>query len=118
MTYFKIGNTDFSSYVSSLKVTSNSNYNAQQNANYDTVVDYINTKRTIEVGIIPLDATKMAALMDAIDSFSVTISYRNPKTNELATNVSCIITSHTEEYYTIQNSKVLYKKFNLKFSEL
>lgn len=118
MAYFKIGNTDFSAYVSGLKVTSNSNYNAQQNANYDTVVDYINTKRIIEVEIIPLDATAMASLLAAIDAFSVNISFRNPKTNALETGVSCIIASHTEDYYTIQNTKVMYKKFNLKFNEL
>ena len=118
MAYFKIGDTDFSAYVSGLKVTSNSNYNAQQNANYDTVVDYINTKRTIEVEIIPLDATAMASLLAAIDDFSVSISFRNPKTNTLATGVNCIITSNEVSYYTIQDTKVMYQKFNLKFNEL
>lgn len=118
MAYFKIGDTDFSAYVSGLKVSSNANYNAQQNANCDMVVDYINTKRTIEVEIIPLDATAMASLLAAIDAFSVSISFRNPKTNALETGVSCIIASHAEDYYTIQNTKVMYKKFNLKFNEL
>ena len=118
MAYFKIDNTDFSSYVSGLKISSNSNYNAQQNANCDTVVDHIHTKRTIEVEIIPLDAAAMASLLTAIDAFSVSISFRNPKTNALETGVSCIITSHTEDYYTIQNTKVMYKKFYLKFDEL
>lgn len=118
MAYFKIGDTDFSAYVSGLKVTSNSNYNAQQNANYDTVVDYINTKRTIEVEIIPLDPTIMASLLAAIDAFNVSISFRNPKTNTLATGVNCIITSNEVSYYTIQDTKVMYQKFNLKFNEL
>ena len=118
MAYFKIGDTDFSAYVSGLKVTSNSNYNAQQNANYDTVVDYINTKRTIEVEIIPLDPTIMASLLTAIDAFNVSISFRNPKTNTLATGVNCIITSNEVSYYTIQDTKVMYQKFNLKFNEL
>lgn len=118
MAYFKIGDTDFSAYVSGLKVTSNSNYNAQQNANYDTVVDYINTKRTIEVEIIPLDTTIMTSLLAAIDSFNVSISFRNPKTNALVTGVNCIITSNEVSYYTIQDTKVMYQRFNLKFNEL
>lgn len=118
MAYFKIDNTDYSSYVSGLKISSNANYTAQQNANSDMVVDYINTKRTIEVEIIPLDETKMASLLTAINNFSVNISFRNPRTNALETGVSCIIASHTEDYYTIQNTKVMYKKFNLKFTEL
>lgn len=118
MAYFKIGQTDFSSCVNGLKVTRSANYNAQQNANYDTVVDYINTKRTIEVGIIPLDTSSMEALLAAIDNFSVSISYRDPKTGKLEENVSCIITSHTEDYYTIQSDRVSYNKFNLKFNEL
>ena len=118
MAYFKIDNTDFSSYVSGLKISSNSNYNAQQNANCDTVVDYINTKRTIEVEIIPLDAAAMAKLLAEIDAFSVSISFRNPKTNLLETGVSCIIASHDISYYTIQDSKIMYQKFNLKFNEL
>lgn len=118
MAYFKIGDTDFSAYVSGLKVTTATNYNAQQNANCDTVVDYINKKRTIEVGIIPLDDTAMASLLSAIDAFNVSISFRNPKTNELEADVNCIIASHEVEYYTIQATKVMYQKITLQFTEL
>lgn len=118
MAYFKIGSTDFSAYVSGLKISTDVNYNAQQNANCDTVVDYINKKRTFEVEIIPLDSISMAKLLAAIDAFSVSISFRNPKTNALETGVSCIIASHDVSYYTIQDSKIMYQKFNLKFNEL
>lgn len=89
--YFKIGNNDYSSYVNSLKVSKSAVYNAQTNAAGDSVVDYINTKRTIEVGIIPLTDEQMAPLLADIDAFNVSISYREPKTNALATNVNCII---------------------------
>lgn len=118
MTIFKIGDTDFSPYVSGLKVSTKASYSAQQNANYDTVVDYINQKRTIEVEIIPLDATTMTAVLSAIEAFNVNISFRNPKTKALETNVNCIIDSHTESYYTIQSTKEMFNKFTLKFSEL
>lgn len=118
MAYFKIGENDFSIYVNELKVSKTANYNAQTNAAGNTVVDYINSKRTIEVGIIPLNDTAMAQLQAAIDAFNVSISFRNPKTNELEENVNCIIPESGVEYYTIQANKVMYKALNLKFTEL
>lgn len=118
MEYFKIGDTDFSMYVNELKVDKDATYNAQTNAAGDTVVDFINHKRTIEVGIIPLDSAAMVALQNAIDTFNVSISFRNPQTGALETDVNCIIPSSGVEYYTIQNSKVMYKAFTLQFIEL
>ena len=118
MAYFKIGDVDFSAYVNALKITNSNNYTALTNANGDTVVDHINSKRTFEVGIIPLDDTAMAALQNAIDDFNVSISFRNPKTNVLETDVDCIIPTETVEYYTIQVGKVMYKAFVLQFIEL
>ena len=118
MAYFKIGDVDFSAYVNALKITNSNNYTALTNANGDTVVDYINSKRTFEVGIIPLDDTAMAVLQNAIDDFNVSISFRNPKTNILETDVDCIIPTETVEYYTIQVGKVMYKAFVRQFIEL
>ena len=116
MAYFKIGKTDFSNIVNELKIDKTSNYNSQTNAAGDTVVDYINTKRIIEVGIIPLDDTDMANLQTAINDFKVMISFRNPRTNQLET-IFCIIPESGIEYYTIQANKVMYKAFKLKFIE-
>ena len=66
MSYFKINNVDYSMYVNELKVSKDVNYNAQTNAAGDTVVDYVNKKRTIEVGIIPLCCEDMISLQQAI----------------------------------------------------
>lgn len=118
MAYFKINDTDYSMYVNELKVLKDTNYNAQTNAAGNTVVDFINHKRTIEVGIIPLDSEVMAALQSAIDAFSVSISFRNPMTGALEENINCIIPTNEVEYYTIQVDKVLYKAFTLEFIEL
>lgn len=118
MTYFKINNTDYSMYVNELKVNDTDNYNAQTNAAGDTVVDYINKKRTIEVGIIPLqDGTVVKGLLEKLSTFNVSISFRNPQTAELET-INCIIPSKDIEYYTIQANKVMYKAFSLTFTEL
>lgn len=118
MAYFKINNVDFSNCVSELKVKIHNNYVAQTNAAGNTVVDYINKKRVITVGIIPLNDTDMAALQNAIEPFNVSISFRNPKTNVLEENVNCIIPEGEIEYYTIQVGKVMYKAFSLSFQEL
>ena len=117
MAYFKINDVDYSMYVNQLKVGKKAVYNAQTNAAGNSVVDYINSKREIEVGIIPLTDAAMANLQAAIDAFNVSISFRNPKTNELETIV-CIIPDDNVEYYTIQADKVMYNAFTLKFIEL
>jgi hypothetical protein len=101
MNYFKIDNKDFSLYVNELKVNQEAHYAAQTNAAGDTVVDFINHKRTIEVGIIPVDATAMISLQNAINAFNVSISFLNPQTNTLEENVNCIIPTSNVEYYTI-----------------
>lgn len=118
MAYFKIGATDYSMYVNELKVTKDVNYTAQTNAAGDTVVDYINAKRTIEVGIIPLSDTVVASLLADVDNFDVGISFRNPRDNKLEENVHCMIPSNSVEYYTIQAGNVSYKGFSLTFIEL
>lgn len=118
MAYFKIGDVDFSHCVNELKVKTHNNYVAQTNAAGNTVVDYINKKRSITVGIIPLSDADMAALQAAITPFNVAISFRNPTNNVLAENVNCILPEDEVEYYTIQVNKVMYKAFTLTFEEL
>lgn len=118
MSYFKIGNTDFSYCVNSLKINSNAVYTSQVNAAGNKVVDYVNTKREIEVGIITINDEIMKALLTELEAFNVSISFRNPKTNLLENNVNCIIPSNQIEYYTIQDGKVMYKEFTLTFTEL
>lgn len=118
MAYFKIGDVDFSPYVSGLKVSKSAQYNSQTNASGNTIVDYINSKRTIEVSIIPLDEVNMLKLQLAISAFNVSLSFLNPTTNSLEENVNCIIPSDSVEYYTIQAKKTMFKEAKLKFTEL
>ena len=118
MEYFKINGVDFSSFVNSLKIKKTANYTSQTNAAGDTVVDYINSKRMIDVGIIPLDDEDMAKLQLAIDDFNVSISFRNPITRELEHDVNCIIPTSDVDYYTIQVNNVRFNAANLTFTEL
>lgn len=117
MAYLKINNVDFSMYVNKLEVSKVSNYNAQTNAAGNTVVDYINRKHTITVGIIPLDAAAMVALQAELAKFSVSITFLNPTTKTLDT-INCIIPEDNIEYYTIQAGKVMFNAFTLEFMEL
>lgn len=118
MNYFMIEGFDFSPYVNELNIEKEFNYNAQTNAAGNTVVDLINAKRTIEVGIIPLSADDMSLLQAYIDNFQVNISFMNPVTGALEEFVNCIIPSNGVEYYTIQADKVLTNGLKLKFIEL
>lgn len=118
MAYFKINNVDYSMYVNSLEITTNTKYNAQTNAAGNTVVDYINQKRQIKVGIIPLDDAIMANLKTAIDNFNVNISFLNPNTKTLEENIDVIIPSNAVKYYTIQVNKVSFEGLTLTFTEL
>lgn len=118
MEYFKINNNDYSKYTNQLIVSTTHNYTGQVNAAGDTFVDYINQKRTLTVGIIPLTAEAMQNLQEDIKQFNVSISFRNPETNELVENINCIIPTNQVEYYTIQANKVMYKAFTLTIIEL
>ena len=118
MAYFKINGKDFSHLVSALRVSREAKYNAQTNAAGNTVVDYINSKREIEVEIIPLDSVKMIEIQAELSQFEVSISFRNPITGSMEENIACIIPDDEIEYYTIQTNKVLYKALKLTFSEL
>ena len=118
MAYFKIGGNDYSAYTNELKIKTDTTYRAQTNAAGDTVVDNQKAKRTIEVGIIPLNNTIMKNLQKDIASFKVNLSFLNPLTGVLEENVLCIIPSSEVEYYTIQANNVSFKAFTLSFTEL
>lgn len=105
-------------YVNKLKVTKKHIYKSATTSAGNTVVDKINSKRVIEVGIIPLDANAMVQLQLALEAFSVNVSFQNPLTNVLEENIKCIIPDNAVEYYTIRADKVMYKAFSFKIEEL
>lgn len=124
MAYFKINDNDYSLYVNQLKISKQAIYKSAVNAAGNTVVKYVNTKRTFTVGIIPLEADVMAALQTDISQFQALVTYRDPETNELIEDVKCMIPINEVEYYTIQidstthTEKVKYKAMLLTIIEL
>lgn len=118
MAYLKLNGVDFSHMVNALNVNAVHNYNAQTNAAGNTVVDRINTKRTIEVGFRPLRHDEMQSLMVQTYAFSVMVSFLDPATGALAEDVLCISAEAPTEYYTIQDGFILFNEFSLEFQEL
>lgn len=117
MAYFKINGNDYSMYVNKLKVAKEHIYKGMTNAAGNLLVKYVNTKRIIEVGIIPLDDATMKLLQTDINKFQVNISYLDPATGELAENVACIIPHNSVEYYTVRAGNTSFKAFSLEFKE-
>lgn len=103
MTYFKINNVDFSLYVNDIKIATNHTYKEMQTASGNTLVKYVNSKRVLSVGIIPLDCASAKTLLTEINKFNVTISFLNPQTNTLENNIKCIIPQNTVDFYTIND---------------
>lgn len=116
MAYFKINNIDFSQYVNKLSIQTNHIYKSSTNAAGNTSVRYVNTKRVITVGIIPLDATVNKDLITELNKFKLRVEYLDPATGELG-RVGCILPKHNIEYYTIQADKIQTKAYILTFEE-
>lgn len=117
MTYFKINDIDFSMYVNRLKVGTQHTFKSRVNASGNMSVKYTNTKKIVEVGIIPLDSASAASLQKEVNKFKVKISFLEPETKALK-EVNCIIPDNAVEYYTIQADKVMLKAYALTFTEL
>lgn len=116
--YFTINGNDYSRLVSSMKVSKAANYTLQTNAAGNAVVDYINTKRTIEVGFIPMETTEALDILQAADSFAVNVAFFEPTTNSMGANVACIVPDTDIDFYRITSSKKMLNGFSLTFIEL
>lgn len=116
--YFKIGNSDFSSLVSGLKVGYETLVSDEsgRNANGDTVIDIINKKRKLYVTLRHTTNSEMANFLAAIEEYVVTVTYLDPKTKTLK-SMSAYTGTPEPEYYTISD-KTVYKPMSLNFIEL
>ena len=116
--FFKINDNDYSMYVNKLQVGTQHHYQQRSSANGADKITHKYKRRVIEVGIIPLDDAAMMRLMNDIDKFRVSISFRDPLTNTVVENMTCIIPNNIVEYYTIQVGNVKYKAFSLQLQEV
>lgn len=119
MAYFKIGNTDYSSYVKSMKVGYETilSEDSGRNANGDNVVDIVNRKYKLYITFIPMPATAMKNLMQSISDFVVSVSFLNPRT-ETITTINAYTGTPNPEYYFILDDRTLMKDLTLDFIEM
>jgi hypothetical protein len=117
--YFKINNVDFSDMVSGLKVGYETlvSDNSGRNANGDTVIDIVNTKRKVYITFRHMTGEEMKKLLAAIADYVVNVDFRNPATGALM-SITAYTGTPEPEYYTIQPNMVVYKPMNLNFIEL
>ena len=118
MAYLTINGHDYSDYVTTLKITRTHTYRSQTCAAGNTVVDNISSKRQIEVGIRYIEDSVMPNLLNDVYGFEVSLGFRNPQTNQLEEDVTCIIPESSIDYYTIREDKVAYNAMSLTFTEL
>lgn len=120
MTYFKIGDTDFSNLVSGMRCGFEVllSENSGRNASGNIVVDIVNRKDKIYLTTKYLTEDEMFSFLSAISSFVVKISYYNPRTKTIKNDVECYIGTPEPEFYTLQDNKVIYKPLQLNFIEL
>lgn len=116
--FFEMNDTDYSMYVNKLLIGTEHNYTSQKSPMGNEKITYLNSSKTIEVGIIPLDDEIMAEFLKDANGFYVTISYRDPQTNDMVEKLPCYIPNTLIEYHTIRVDKVLYKAFTLQIKEL
>ena len=117
--YFKIGDKDFSSLVSSLKVGKETLVSDEsgRNANGDMVIDIVNKKRKVYVGLRYTTGAEMQQFLAATEGYVVNVSFLDPHTQKMTT-IRAYIGTPEPEYYTIQSGHVLCKPMNLNFIEL
>ena len=119
MSYLIVNGYDLSNFVKSLKIGYETlvSDNSGRNANGDTVIDVINTKVKLYVTFRPMDAGEMKFVLDSINDFVVSVTYRDAKTNTEKT-INCYTSTPEPDYYFINRYRVLYKEMNLNFIQL
>lgn len=117
MEYFRINETNLSPYISGLKISYKTNYNAQTNAAGDMVVDIVNKKKVFDVTFTYMN---YGSLRSIIDDFykepSVTVYYLDPDTGETS-YTQCFVAGFDIDYYTISRL-IITKPFTVQFIEL
>ena len=115
--FFEINNIDFSHLVSSLKVGYETLVSDNTNAAGDTVIDIINKKIKLSVGIRHTTDEEMESFLAATNDYVVNVGFRDPKTQSIIT-INTHIDTPEPDYYTIQPTRIIYKPMSLNFTQL
>lgn len=87
MAYLKVGDTDFSNIVNELKVGYETlvSDNSGRNAAGDTVIDIVNRKIKVYVGLRYTKGSEMTSFLAAIKNYVINVTFLDPETNSLKT---------------------------------
>lgn len=119
MTFFKIGNTDYSDKIQEIKIDYETllSEDSGRNAAGDNVVDIINHKWKINLVFCPMTATEMRSLFTAIQNYVVTVHFISPK-NQTLTSISAYHSTPGPEYLLLKGNSIFYKGLSLNFIEM
>ena len=114
-----INGVDVSDLVQGMKVGYETlvSEDSGRNAAGDTVIDIINRKIKLYVTFRPMSGSDMSRLLGSMESYVVTVGFRDSKTNATRT-ITAYTGSPTPEYYWVLGNQALYKSFDLNFIEL
>lgn len=118
-TYLTINNKDFSSLVSGMKVGYETlvSDNSGRNAAGNIFLDVINRKTKIYLTLRHTTDVEMKGFLEAIKSYSVTVTYLNPETKTLTT-INAYTGTPEPEYYCIHTDGAIYKPLSINLIEL
>lgn len=119
MAYFEINGVDFSNLVSSLKVGYETlvSDNSGRNAAGDTVIDVINHKYKLYVGLRHTTQDEMDSFLNAIQDYVVNVRFLSPFGTEHL-EITCYTGTPEPDYYTIQENNAIFKPMEINFIEL
>lgn len=117
MSYFEIDGVNFSQLISTMKIGYKTLTTDSTNASGSIVVDVINKKVSIEVGLRHTTDDEMKVFLSAIDDYVCEISYRDSKTG-IKKTINAKVSAPEPEYYTIQDGFIIYKPMSVSFEEL
>lgn len=118
MQFLMINGHDYSQYVNELSVDTHHVYKGGTRSNGREWATLQYTRSMLTVGIVPLDDDVMKRLQEDLSKFSITVSFRDPKTNALKNNVKCIVPTYHAEYYNLAGKGRMYKGFKFIIKEL
>lgn len=117
--HLKIGNTDVSDMLSSIKVTYTTllSEDSGRNALGDNVVDVINRKVKITGTTPPMDQSQMSTLLQLLKPYVISVTYLDPEAGIMKT-ISAYPSAPTPEYIWASDGGALYKPMELSFIEM
>ena len=119
--YFKIGSTDFSPFVSGLKVGKETivSDKSGRNAAGKMAIDIVAQKYKLYVTFRPMTESEVYTLLNKISGFAgLSVTFRDPFSSTYTKTITCYTNTPEPEYYTIQNNLKLTKDFSINFIEM